>query len=83
MKMRDKSLTHSIWRTFAAIAFCSLLLEGIAVNNAAMAQQQQSQVVDQTSSSSSSSALEQQQHLEGTSFQIDSVTFSPYTVLAF
>jgi hypothetical protein len=39
MKMRDKSLTHSIWQTFAAIAFCSLLLEGIAVNNAAMAQQ--------------------------------------------
>ena len=59
--------------TFAAIASCILLLEGIiAGNNAGIAQQQRLQF-NQTSSSS---VLKQEQLLEGISFQIDNVTFS-------
>ena len=58
--------------TFAAIASCILLLEGIAGNNAGMARQQRLQF-NQTSSSS---VLKQEQLLEGISFQIDNVTFS-------
>ena len=59
--------------TFAAIASCILLLEGIiAGNNAGMAQQQRLQF----NKTSSSSVLKQEQLLEGISFQIDNVTFS-------
>jgi pimeloyl-ACP methyl ester carboxylesterase len=72
MKTRNKSLMHSML-TFAAIACCILLLEGIiAGNNAGIAQQQRLQF-NQTSSSS---VLKQEQLLEGISFQIDNVTFS-------
>ena len=60
--------------TFAAIASCILVLEGIiAGNNAGIAQQQRLQF-NQTSSSSS--VLKQEQLLEDISFQIDNVTFS-------
>jgi pimeloyl-ACP methyl ester carboxylesterase len=72
MKIRNKSLTHSMWWTFIAIASCIILLEEIAGNNAAMAQQQQlPSQFNQTTS-----VPTQQQHLEGISFQIDNVTFS-------
>jgi hypothetical protein len=61
MKMRNKSLTHSML-TFAAIASCILLLEGIiAGNNAGMAQQQRLQFNNQISSTSS--VLKQEQLL--------------------
>jgi pimeloyl-ACP methyl ester carboxylesterase len=72
MKKRNKSLMNSVW-TFAAIASCIIILEGISGNNAAMAQQQQQSQVNQTPSSS---VLKQQQRLEGISFQIDNMTFS-------
>jgi hypothetical protein len=70
MKMPNKSLTYSML-TFAAIASCVLLLEGIAGNNAGMALQQGLEF-NQTSSSS----VVKQELLQGTSFQIDNVTFS-------
>jgi pimeloyl-ACP methyl ester carboxylesterase len=53
---------------FAAVASCIMILAGIASNNSAVAQHQQ--VTNQTLSS-----VQNRQFLEGTSFQIDNVTF--------
>ena len=72
--MYSKKKVNALVCTFAAIALCITLLEGVVAvvgNTATAQQQQQSKAINQTSSS-----LNQQQLLQGISFQIDNVTFT-------